>query len=169
MKMKNSLSLAPVKSRLLLPFWYRLTQVVLEKRPLNGCSSSNATYIMLWRCRHSHFFIFFFNFVLLLSAICVLSGIRKGDEHPAITPLWVQHHLCFTAVMKYCIIWAARALPDLLHSASHAVVYATIIHLRCECHIMVWADSQQYGKTDSRLRTSNNAVAGIFINVSCRC
>jgi len=22
-----------------LPFWYRLTQVVLEKRPLNGCSS----------------------------------------------------------------------------------------------------------------------------------
>ena len=25
------------KSRLVLPFWYRLTQVVLEKRPLNGC------------------------------------------------------------------------------------------------------------------------------------
>ena len=35
----HSLSLAPVKSRLVLPFWYRLTQVVLEKRPLNGCSS----------------------------------------------------------------------------------------------------------------------------------
>ena len=32
-----SLSLAPVKSRLVLHFWYRLTQVVLEKRPLNGC------------------------------------------------------------------------------------------------------------------------------------
>ena len=32
----HSLSLAPVKSRLVLPFWYRLTQVVLEKRPLNG-------------------------------------------------------------------------------------------------------------------------------------
>ena len=28
------------KSRLVLPIWYRLTQVVLEKRPLNGCSSS---------------------------------------------------------------------------------------------------------------------------------
>ena len=27
----------PFKSRLLLPFWYRLTQVVLEKRPLNVC------------------------------------------------------------------------------------------------------------------------------------
>ena len=39
--------LAPVKSRLVLPFWYRLTQVVLEKRPLNGCSSSNPTLLLL--------------------------------------------------------------------------------------------------------------------------
>jgi len=31
-------SLASFKSRLVLPFWYRPTQVVLEKRPLNGCS-----------------------------------------------------------------------------------------------------------------------------------
>ena len=31
-------SLASLKSRLVLPFWYRFTQVVLEKRPLNGCS-----------------------------------------------------------------------------------------------------------------------------------
>ena len=28
------------KSRLVLPIWYRLTRVVLEKRPLNGCSCS---------------------------------------------------------------------------------------------------------------------------------
>ena len=32
-----SLSLASVKSRLILPFWYRLTRVVLDKGPLNGC------------------------------------------------------------------------------------------------------------------------------------
>ena len=32
----HSLSLAPVKSRLVLPFWYRLTWVVPEKGPLNG-------------------------------------------------------------------------------------------------------------------------------------
>jgi len=30
-------SLASVKSRLVLPFWYLLTQVVPEKGPLNGC------------------------------------------------------------------------------------------------------------------------------------
>jgi len=38
-------SLAPVKSTLQngLPFWCRITQVVLEKRPLNGCSSSSSS------------------------------------------------------------------------------------------------------------------------------
>jgi len=30
----HSLSLASVKSRLVLPFWYRLTRVVLDKGPL---------------------------------------------------------------------------------------------------------------------------------------
>ena len=33
----HSLSLAPVESRLVLPFWYRLTWVVLDRGPLNGC------------------------------------------------------------------------------------------------------------------------------------
>ena len=31
------LSLASVKCRLFLPFWYRLTRIVLDKGPLNGC------------------------------------------------------------------------------------------------------------------------------------
>ena len=33
----HSLTLASVKSSLVLPFWYRPTRVVLEKGPLNGC------------------------------------------------------------------------------------------------------------------------------------
>jgi len=33
----HSLSLASVKSRLVLPFWYRLTWVIPEKGPLNVC------------------------------------------------------------------------------------------------------------------------------------
>jgi len=33
----HSLSLASVTSRLVLPFWYRLTRVVPEKGPLNRC------------------------------------------------------------------------------------------------------------------------------------
>jgi len=34
-------SLDSFKSGLVLLFWYRLTQVVLEKRPLNGCGNSS--------------------------------------------------------------------------------------------------------------------------------
>jgi len=37
----HSLSLASVKSRVVLPFWYRLTSVVPEKEPLNGCVCCN--------------------------------------------------------------------------------------------------------------------------------
>jgi len=33
----HSLSLASIKSRLVLPFWYRLTWLVQDKGPLNGC------------------------------------------------------------------------------------------------------------------------------------
>jgi len=33
----HSLSHASVKSRLVLPFWYRLTRVVPDEGPLNGC------------------------------------------------------------------------------------------------------------------------------------
>ena len=38
---KTPSSLASFKSRVVLPFWYRFTRLVLEKRPLNGCSSSS--------------------------------------------------------------------------------------------------------------------------------
>ena len=37
----HSLSLASVKSRLVLPFWYRLTRVDPDKGPLNGCVCVN--------------------------------------------------------------------------------------------------------------------------------
>ena len=35
---QNPTALASFKFRLVLLFWYWLTQIVLEKRPLNGCS-----------------------------------------------------------------------------------------------------------------------------------
>ena len=39
------MSLASVKSRLVLPFWYWLTRVVLEKGSLDGCVC-NAHYVV---------------------------------------------------------------------------------------------------------------------------
>jgi len=39
--------LASVRSRLVLLFWYRLTQVVLDKRPLNGCVCAGVFFFAL--------------------------------------------------------------------------------------------------------------------------
>jgi len=43
----HSLCLASVKSRLVLPFWYRLTRVVPDKGPLNGCVCDWMDYLRL--------------------------------------------------------------------------------------------------------------------------
>jgi len=44
----HSLSLASVKSRLVLPFWYQLTRVVLDKGPLNGCGYCSTMVSCFW-------------------------------------------------------------------------------------------------------------------------
>ena len=46
----HSLSLASVKSRLVLPFWYRLTWVVPDKGPLSGC-----VYLWKFSGKQDHF------------------------------------------------------------------------------------------------------------------
>ena len=46
----HSLSLASVKSRLVLPFWYRLTRVVPEKGPLNVCVCVHAFLVTVAVC-----------------------------------------------------------------------------------------------------------------------
>ena len=43
----HSLSLISVKSRLVLPFWYQLTQLVLDKGPLNGCVCVCVCYMQI--------------------------------------------------------------------------------------------------------------------------
>jgi len=45
---QNSSSVASFKSRLVLPFWYRLKLVVLEKRQLNSSSVVVIRYEMLF-------------------------------------------------------------------------------------------------------------------------
>ena len=54
----HSLSLTSVKSRLVLLFWYRLTWVVPEKGPLNGCVCVY-TVVFFWHILLQHQCIFF--------------------------------------------------------------------------------------------------------------
>ena len=46
----HSLSLASVKSTLALPFWYRVTRIVPDKGPLNGCVCSCYLSVAISRC-----------------------------------------------------------------------------------------------------------------------
>ena len=52
---KTLSSLALFISRLVLVFWYGLTQVVLEKRPLNGSNSSSVNCKLLLSEIKAHF------------------------------------------------------------------------------------------------------------------
>ena len=47
---KTPSSLASIKARLVLPLWYQLSQVDLEKRPLNGCSSGGKAIVHIRLC-----------------------------------------------------------------------------------------------------------------------
>ena len=54
---KTPSSLASLKSRLVLRFWYWLTQIVLEK-PLNWCSSSSRNYQFFLLIQQLQCFVF---------------------------------------------------------------------------------------------------------------
>ena len=59
-----SLSLASVKSRLVLPFWYQLTRVIPEKGPLNRCVCSYSS-------------------VEIVIELTLLAPTRAIDPHPS--------------------------------------------------------------------------------------
>ena len=72
----HSLSLASVKSRLVLPFWYQLIRVVLEKGPLIGCVCVCACEwrllpMRLWVCAC---IVLSISCHLLIISCCVLSA-----------------------------------------------------------------------------------------------
>ena len=70
---KTPSSLASFKSRLVLPFWYRLTEVVLEKRPLNGCSSWRRTSsVKALKAKHLSEVLHSIDCVCMLTCVAVL-------------------------------------------------------------------------------------------------
>ena len=98
----HSLSLASVKSRLILPFWYRLTRVVPEKEPLNGC-----VYALLSCFQFSH--------ERYLGLFDTFSGISKGAYEGSCPR--VQQALghktasqkCLQIYVKILLIWCKFA------------------------------------------------------------
>jgi len=97
------LSLASVKSRLVLPFWYRLTQVVPDNGPINGCSNKQPS-------QNTH------PFNGPLSGTTQVSRYRKSktnlDFTEAIDSEWQWHQL---GHMQICTSLQAQSTEGNLH------------------------------------------------------
>jgi len=75
------LSLASVKSRLVLPFWYRLTRIVPDRGPLNG---GVCVCVLQWGGALHPFISFCFkNYsdkVFKLVGVCAINGTSNGTN-----------------------------------------------------------------------------------------
>ena len=83
----HSLSLASVQSRFVLPFWYRLTWVVKDKGPLNGCVCAVSAWCK-WEFQHSSVW-----YCLLQCAVCFVRfcNCRTGPHNGmgTLMPYWI--------------------------------------------------------------------------------
>ena len=109
----HSLSLALVKSRLVLPFWYRLTWVVPEKGLLNECSSSMLVVVM--SCR---LFLLLCNFVLFFwcSPEKVAPIVKEMLGHNLITNQTPKSGVKVRQVVKLFCFWTCLTIRKTLWS-----------------------------------------------------
>jgi len=106
----DSLSLSPVKSRLVLPYWYRLTQVVLEKRPLNGCSSS---------CSSSNL-----NWITVHTSSCFMATVQIYCQHIFSSPVWTVRFCWNKVSLCYPL---ANGIADLYLIAENMREFLTVL------------------------------------------
>ena len=90
-------SLASFKSRLVLPFWYQLTQVVLEKRPLNGCNSSSVYCVLFHLSR------------LALRRLLISTDSSEGLGLLLLVVVSVPIHCAFSALTL--LVWRQEGHP----------------------------------------------------------
>ena len=83
----HSISLASVKFRLVLPFWYRLTRVVPEKGPLNVCVCVRMPVRVC-------VFTFSLRILSLLARMlmCIVTGCRLTDNLPCSTKFVLKNN-----------------------------------------------------------------------------
>jgi len=99
--------LASFKSRLVLPFWYWLTQVVLENRPLTRC---NRVVVVEQQISNLFIYTYYYLYLFVFSALMLLVGQQEG--HPACRKLsggvlawlsvWSEVHTCIWPSRCHC-------------------------------------------------------------------
>ena len=129
----NPSSLALFKSRLVVPFWYWLTQVVLEKRLLNRWSSSSCCLLSEWRdpvmayffvkraiCRNIYMGTFYVSVNVIdwhITSIMLLwYFVKFGNAEKQSTSVQVQST---TMVWWCCKLWYVDVIVDNSCSSLH--------------------------------------------------
>ena len=82
----HSLSLAPIKSKLVLPFWYQLTWVVPDKGPLNVCV--RVCVCVDWSMAVARFDFIYLWYNCAFSALTLLVGRQEGQSACKKTEWW---------------------------------------------------------------------------------
>jgi len=91
----HSLSLASVKSRLVLPFWHWLIRVVSDKGPLNGCVCAYVSYVT----QHIRILMFWPLIWALHQDWLPISDVVK---HCSLSKMWL---LSSWLILLSCLIW----------------------------------------------------------------
>jgi len=115
--------LVPLKSRMIWPFWCRLTQFVLEKRQLNGCL---CWALLLKYCKEYN--IYCMSFALHTSLQCVFLAAMWNRAGHYIFALWLY-------------LSSSSFLPRLISAIAdwmYAILAHMVWHLGCEFRMHVW-------------------------------
>jgi len=134
-------SLTLFKSRLVLLFWYWLTQVVLEKGPLNSCgsSSSSSTYLVSIKALENRYC----NVDKLKRAqkpviVCVCrmdaSGQQLGDDDYAPLTVMLSH---FFTHRDNLFIQVETTAPPPRKKKRRSLIRCSLLLCCCQCWLQI--------------------------------
>ena len=139
----HSLSLASVKSRLILPFRYRPTQVVPEKGPLNVC-----VCVCVWHEQYEYRSIFS-TYIASGMHICLLCSEQ-----------WACWQFFYDAALLLTLMMVMSNLYTKIYTKQREMIYITY-HMPVQCTVMLCWHVLECTKSDSCVKTCTLDMAVI--------
>ena len=138
----QSLFLASIKSRLVLPFWYRLTRVVPVKGLLNGCCCCLLPFICGFYCLHERLVCF------LSLSYCAYDALKMVKVMIKLVDVVERHRRVQSQenVQKFTdsglSLFLVKTLISFLCSAYSLLVLMLMRPQRWPCHVLLLVHGQ---------------------------